>query len=169
MAITGRPYANGTGSEQLSPEHFKLLFTLDGKKIGAYESELKALIAEKNALIQKNTRLKVRIKAMEPDRAELVRLKKEQAAAAAQKRKEEEEKALYEALQEVDTSICRTDMLGVIWTTSHSSGTIVTKGEIICTVFNFISIVAILSFILQENKDIYVSPIKAKRDGKLFF
>lgn len=170
-AITCRPSADGSGSEELSPEHFKLLFTLDAKKIGADENELKALIAEKDALLRKNAELNARIKALEPDSAELARIKKEQAAAAAaaQKRKEEEEKELYEALKEVDTSICRTDMLGVIWKTSHTSGTIVTKGEIICTVINFILILSMLRSIRLENEDIYVSSIKAKRDGKLFF
>lgn len=168
MAITCRPSADGSGSEELSPEHFKLLFTLDAKKIGADENELKALIAEKDALLQKNTELNARIKALEPDSAELARIKKEQAAAAAaaQKRKEEED-ALYAELQEVDNRICRTDISGSIGTISHTSGTIVTKGEIICTVFSFFQLFIKM---IGDNKDTRSScPIKAKRDGKLFF
>ena len=157
MAITCRPSADGTGSEELSPEHFKLLFTLDAKKIGADENELKALIAEKDALLQKNAELNARIKALEPDSAELARIKKEQAAAAAaaQKRKEEED-ALYAELQEVATSIHITDISGEIVPTIHRNGTIVTKGEEICRA---------RTLLYSWNYD----SIKAKRDGKLFF
>ena len=166
MAITCRPSADGSGSEELSPEHFKLLFTLDAKKIGADENELKALIAEKDALLRKNAELNARIKALEPDSAELVRIKKEQAAAAAaaQKRKEEED-ALYEELKEIDTSIHRTDRFGSILTISHTSGTIVTKGEEICRVSNvFQEFINVIS----DNKKRSCGHITAKRDGKLF-
>ena len=168
MAITCRPSADGSGSEELSFEHFKLLFTLDAKKIGADENELKALIAEKDALLQKNTELNARIKALEPDSAELARIKKEQAAAvaAAQKRKEEED-ALYEELKEVDTSIHRTDRSGSILTISHTSGTIVTKGEEICIVSNFF--LAMVGIFGEDKATSNSNSIKAKRDGKLFF
>ena len=157
MAITCRPSADGSGSEELSPEHFKLLFTLDAKKIGADENELKALIAEKDTLIRKNAELNARIKTLEPDSAELARIKKEQAAAvaAAQKRKEEED-ALYAELQEVDTSIHRTDGFGEKVSASQN-GDIVTKGEEICTVYGFLGL-------CRKSYS-----IKAKRDGKLFF
>ena len=167
-AITCRPFADGSGSEELSPEHFKLLFTLDAKKIGADENELKALLAEKDALIRKNTKLKAHIKALEPDSAELSRIKKEQAAAvaAAHKRKEEED-ALYAELQEVDNRICRTDISGSIGTISHTSGTIVTKREKICRVY---SLLQTMAYIFGENNTTSVAhSIKAKREGKLFF
>lgn len=168
MAITCRPSADGSGSEELSPEHFKLLFTLDAKKIGADENELKALIAEKDALLRKNAELNARIKTLEPDSAELARIKKEQAAAvaAAQKRKEEED-ALYAELQEVDTSIHRTDRSGSILTISHTSGTIVTKGEEICIVFK--SFLAMVRIFGEDKVTDNSYSIKAKRDGKLFF
>ena len=168
MAITCRPSADGSGSEELSPEHFKLLFTLDAKKIGADENELKALIAEKDALLRKNAELNARIKTREPDSAELARIKKEQAAAvaAAQKRKEEED-ALYAELQEVDTSIHRTDRSGSILTISHTSGTIVTKGEEICIVFK--SFLAMVRIFGEDKVTDNSYSINAKRDGKLFF
>ena len=168
MAITCCPSADGTGSEELSPEHFKLLFTLDAKKIGADENELKALIAEKDALLRKNAELNARTKALELDSAELVRIKKEQAAAAAaaQKRKEEED-ALYAELQEVDNRICRTDISGSIGTISHTRDTIVTKGEEICRVY---SLLQTMVYIFGENNTTTgTHSIKAKRDGKLFF
>jgi|GEM_PF-4440551 len=156
MAITCSPSADGSGSEELSPEHFKLLFTLDAKKIGADENELKALIAEKDALLRKNAELNARIKALESDSAELARIKKEQAAAAAaaQKRKEEED-ALYEELKEIDTSIHRADIAGEIVPTSQINGSIVTKGKKIGLMHNAC---------FGKTQELF-----AKRDGKCFF